>query len=87
MERLRADEIMPFLTCKASDLLVRKDIEAGISEKELVVFEYQGELYEFDIKPFTKIGSRDHPWANILKPFGFLELLEEIDWDERLKDA
>ena len=78
---------MPFLTCKAIDLLVRKDIETGISMKELAVFEYEGELYEFDIRPFTKFGSRDHPWANILKPLGFFELLEEIDWDERLKDA
>lgn len=87
VERLQADEIMPFLTCKASDLLVRKDIEAGISMKELAVFEFEGELYEFDIKPFTKFGSKDHPWANILKPFGFFELLEDIDWEERLKDT
>jgi len=87
IEVLRTKEIMPFLTCKASDLLDRKDIEAGISEKEFAVFEYEGELWEFDVKHMYRFDSEDHPWAEILRPLGVFELLREIDWDERLKET
>lgn len=87
IEVLKTNEIMPFLTCKASDLLDRKDIEAGISEKEFAVFEYEGELWEIDVKHMYRFGSEDHPWAEILRPLGVFELLREIDLDERLRET
>ncbi len=77
----------PFLKCKAYDLLNRKDIEAGITEEQLVVFEYEGELWEMDPLYLCNFGSNDHPWADILKPLGVLELLSELDLDKRINEA
>ena len=75
------------MKCKAYDLLNRKDIEAGITEEQLVVFEYEGELWEMDPLYLSSFGSREHPWAEILKPLGVLELLSELDLDKRLNEA
>ena len=76
-----------FLTCRARDLFDRKDIEAGITEDQLVVFQHDGELWEMDTLYLSNFGSKEHPWADILKPLGVFELLEEIDLGERLREA
>lgn len=86
IEYLRDNEIMPFDFCVARDLLTRPDIEGGISENELIVFAFEGELHEFDLKPLLQIQSEDHPLAEILKPLGLYELLGDIDLGERLRD-
>ena len=77
----------PFLTCRARDLLDRKDIKFGITEDRLVVFEHEGELWEMDPLYLSNFGSKEHPWADLLKPLGVFELLEEIDLGEMLREA
>ena len=87
VEWLRVNKVMPFLTCQASDLLDRKDIEAGITENQLAVFAYEGELYEMNPLYLYDFGSPEHPWTEFLRPLGIMELMGEIDISERLKDA
>ena len=76
-----------YLTCIARDLLNRADIEAGFTEDQLAVFVYEGELWEVDPLYLHDFGSKDHPWAYLLKPLGVFDLLSEIDLEERLKEA
>lgn len=87
VEWLWTNKIIPFMTCKASDLFDRKDIEAGITENKLAVFEYHGELYEMNPLHIYNFSSPEHPWADFLRPLGIFELFGEMDWDERLKDV
>jgi len=84
---LREKKPLIFLTCRARDLLDRKDIEAGFPEDQLAVFEYEGELWEIDPLYLHDFGSKDHPWADLLKPLGVFDLLSEIDLEERLREA
>ena len=83
---LREKQPQIFLTCPARELLSRADIEAGITEDQLVLFEYEGELWEVDPLYLYDFRSRDHPWAEFLKPFGIFELLSEIDLEERFRE-
>ena len=87
VEWLWVNKVMPFLTCHASDLFDREDIEAGITENQLAVFEYEGELYEMNPLYLYDFSSPEHPWAEFLRPLGIMELMGEIDIDERIKDV
>ena len=87
MAEIRDRQIMPLLAITARDLFERKDIEAGISEEQLAVFEYEGELYEMDPVYLSNFASTEHPWADLLKPLGVFELMEEVDIARRLLEA
>jgi hypothetical protein len=87
IEELQEKQPPVFLTCIARDLLDRGDIEAGITDEQLAVFEYEGRLWEIDPLYLYDFGSKDHPWADFLKPLGVFELLGEIDLEERLRDV
>jgi hypothetical protein len=87
IEELREKQPPLFLTCKARDLIDRRDIEAGITEDQLAVFGYEGELWEIDPLYLSDFGSKDHPWADFLRPLGVFELLGEIDLKERLREV
>lgn len=63
---LREKQPPIFLTCLARDLLSKDDIEAGITEDQLVVFAYEEELWEIDPLYLYNFGSKDHPWADFL---------------------
>jgi hypothetical protein len=87
MAELQDKRPQPFLKCRARDLLDRTDIEAGITEDQLAVFEYDGELWEMDPLHLYDFGSKEHPWAELLKPLGVFELLREINLEKKLSEV
>jgi len=67
--------------------LDRTDIEAGITEDQLAVFEYDGELWEMVPLHLYDFGSIEHLWAELLKPLGVFELLREINLEKKLSEV
>ena len=82
LEIIRRNKIWALLPCKASDLLVRKDIEGALAENLLVVMEHEGELWEFDPTNLYRLDKEDNPLSEWLKPFGIFELAKDIDFTQ-----
>jgi len=68
-----------FGLCTAREILSNNEYEAGITSRETVIVEVDGDLYEIDIKSFLDLTNEENPLQDLLSSLGIPSLIPEFD--------